>query len=154
MLDSVRKRFSRRLLWKCGSKTSIRSPSRVHGNEDMRMLYTPRRKGLLHHSINGRPNTLRSGVSLAPKRIPRGDVVNNHFSWRICRQFNTKSFPFKRKNKIINLKIKVLLEQHSKGFDSFFFDLLWNVELRDIGSITRGRFRCSARLSKCSNARQ
>ena len=90
MLDSVRKRFLRRLQWRCGSASisTVVTFYRLFDEEDMRMLQTLRREDLLAHFLDCRPNSLRSGMSFSPKAIPRDDTVNNHFSWRICRKLN------------------------------------------------------------------
>ena len=94
LLESVRKRFVKRITWRCGCpEVDIPSVSELFDDHDLRMYRLLKREELIDHYICTRPNSLRSGCSYSPKVTARSDIVNNVYSWRICRVLNSKT-PF------------------------------------------------------------
>ena len=96
MLEMVRKRFLRRLSWRCNTTSSpfIKSIPELFDEQDLRMFNLLQREGLIDHFISVRPNSLRSGISYSPRSTARDDTVHNQFSWRLCRKLNSTTPPF------------------------------------------------------------
>ena len=93
MLDAVRKRFIRPLELRCSHTAIIKLLNEVFDDEYMRIFSILRREDLLDHYMDVMPNALRSGPTSIPKGTSREDVVNNHFSWRICCRLNSTQLP-------------------------------------------------------------
>ena len=87
-LESVQKRFVRRLAFRCGlSRKSIclRSIADLHREADIRMYRRLSALGLSEDMFSISSNNLRSCITLRSLQVARSEKVNNMFSFRVVR---------------------------------------------------------------------
>ena len=87
-IESVQRKFIRRLQWRCPSSgpTPLPDLKVVLSGSDIAILKRIMAQGLTSHFFEVSSNELRCGVSVRSKAIARTDIVNNSWSWRLSSQ--------------------------------------------------------------------
>ena len=92
LLESVRRRFLKRLAWRCHCPApTISTITTLFDDHDRRMYCLLKDENLLDHYINVRQNSLRSGFTYSPKTVARNELIAHQFAWRICKQLTEQS---------------------------------------------------------------
>ena len=97
-LDSIHRKFVRRLRFRCGPDLSVDSfsiplVSTVMDDQDVSVLFVLKRANLLDHFFKFNSNRLRSRCTVGPKSLARTERINNMFSWRVSRWIHEKGAP-------------------------------------------------------------
>lgn len=88
-LERAQGRFIKRAVLRCAcnkNEISLCPVQALHIQADQRMYNRIERLGMKDAFFNCRANTLRSGHTISSVEVARTEVVNNMWSWRVCRQ--------------------------------------------------------------------
>jgi hypothetical protein len=90
-IESIQKRFLRRLRWRCGDNVGVDLPPlmSILDSQDRRLLISLAKANLLDRFFTVGRNRLRSQFNVLPLSVARTQTTKHLFSWRILeRLFN------------------------------------------------------------------